>query len=146
MTRSRAEVLFVLLTLQAALALLGAVGLLLFMGSALYLAGSVLKGTVLFVLATKIVRGREWALVLTIAVEWVALLAVWAGVLLGLLPMFTPSMTMTGLLTEVGLPVPGMWGLLLQIRHGKDLHEVQASTSVMARSRAPESAATQGAG
>ena len=109
MTRSRAEVLFVLLTLQAALALLGAVGLLLFMGSALYLAGSVLKGTVLFVLATKIVRGREWALVLTIAVEWVALLAVWAGVLLGLLPMFTPSMTMTGLLTEVGLPVAVMW-------------------------------------
>lgn len=109
MTRSRAEVLFVLLTLQAALTLLGAVGLLLFMGSALYLAGSVLKGTVLFLLATKIVRGRQWALVLTIAVEWVALLAVWAGVLIGLLPMFTPSMTMTGLLTEVGLPVAVMW-------------------------------------
>lgn len=109
MTRSRAEVLFVLLTLQAALALLGAVGLLLFMGSALYLAGSVLKGAVLFVLATKIVGGREWALVLAIAVEWVALLAVWAGVLLGLLPMFTPSMTMTGLLTEIGLPVAVMW-------------------------------------
>ncbi|HKJ08156.1 MAG TPA: FixH family protein [Gammaproteobacteria bacterium] len=47
---------------------------------------------------------------------------------------------------DVVLPVPGMWGLLLQIRHGKDLHEVQASTSVTARSRSSGAGASQGAG
>ncbi|MGA7802361.1 MAG: FixH family protein [Gammaproteobacteria bacterium] len=46
---------------------------------------------------------------------------------------------------DVVLPVPGMWGLLLQVKHGKALHEEQASTSVMARPRSRASG-EQGAG
>lgn len=32
--------------------------------------------------------------------------------------------------TEVALPLPGAWNLVLQIRKGEDLHEIQANTTV----------------
>lgn len=105
----RADVVFVLLCVQAALALLGMVGLVLLMGNPLYLAGSLIKAAGLLVLAVKIRRGRRWALVTTVVAEWLALLAVWVGALLGLLPGLTPTMTLTGLLTDVGLPVAIGW-------------------------------------
>ena len=108
-TRGRAEVVFVLLSLQAGASLLGMVGLLLIMGSPLYAAGSVARAAVLLVLAAKIVRGRRWALVGAIVLEWVGLFGTWVGLVLGLLPGLTPALTLTGVLTGIGGPVAVSW-------------------------------------
>ena len=110
-----ADVVFVLLCLQAGLGLLGMVGLMLLMGSPLHAVGSVLKAGALLWLAAKVVRGRTWALVATMVVEWAGLVGVWLGALLGLLPGLTPAMTVTGLLTGVGLPVAIGWLCALQL-------------------------------
>src|SRR5829696_7817626 len=61
----RADVVSVLLCIQAAATLLGVAGLLLLMGSPVYLAGSVTKAAALLWLASAIRRGRQSALVLT---------------------------------------------------------------------------------
>ena len=108
-TRGRAEVVFVLLSLQAGACLLGMVGLLLIMGSPLYAAGSVARAAVLLVLAAKIVRGRQWALVGAIVLEWAGLFGTWVGLVLGLLPGLTPALTLTGVLTGIGMPVAVGW-------------------------------------
>ena len=99
------EVVYVLLTVQAAAGLLASVGELLFMGSPLYAVLPVLKAVGLFVLAAKIVRGRRWAMIAVIVVEWLGLLGFWLGVLLALFPGFAASITLMALLTEVALPV-----------------------------------------
>jgi hypothetical protein len=103
--RARAELIFVLLTIQVGVGLLGMFSLLLVMGGPLYSAGSVLRAGLLLWLGVKIIAGRRWAMVTTVVVEWVALLGVWVGVLLGLLPGLTPNLTLTGLLTELALPI-----------------------------------------
>ena len=105
----RADVVSVLLCIQAAATLLGVAGLLLLMGSPVYLAGSVTKAAALLWLASAIRRGRQSALVLTIVVEWAALLGAWFGLVLGLLPGLTPAMTLTGLVAGLGLPVAVAW-------------------------------------
>jgi hypothetical protein len=98
-----AEVVFVLLAMQAAAGLLAGTGELLFMGSPLYAAVPVLKAVMLLGLATSILRGRRWAMIVIIVVEWLGLLGCWLGVVLALLPGFAPAITLT-LLTQVLLP------------------------------------------
>lgn len=39
---------------------------------------------------------------------------------------------------EIGLPQPGLWTLILQVRRGEQLHELRASTSVADPVRGPE--------
>ena len=39
---------------------------------------------------------------------------------------------------EIGLPQPGLWTLILQVRRGEQLHELHASTSVADPVRGPE--------
>jgi len=100
-----AEVVRVLLLVQAAAGLLASVGELLLMGSPLYAVFPIVKAAVLVVLANRIVRRRRRALTVTIVVQCLGLLGVWFGVLLGLLPGLAPSITLVGLLTGVALPV-----------------------------------------
>ena len=99
------EVVYVLLLVQATAGLLASVGELLLMGTPLYAALPVAKAAVLAVLAGKILRGRRWAVVTTIVLQWLGLLGVWLGVLIGLLPGLAPSITVVSLLTEVALPI-----------------------------------------
>jgi len=95
----------VLLLVQAAAGLLASVGEILLMATPLYAVLPVAKAVVLFVLASKIVRGRRWAVLTAIVLQWLGLLGVWLGVLLGLLPGLAPSITLVALLTEVALPI-----------------------------------------
>jgi hypothetical protein len=98
------DVVYVLLLLQAAAGLLASLGELLLMGTPIYAILPVARAVVLVVLAAKIVRGRRWALITVVVVEWLGLLGVWLGLLLGLLPGLAPSVTLMALVTEVALP------------------------------------------
>ena len=102
--RGAADVVFVLLLVQAAAELLAAVGELVLMGNPVYAVLPVVRAAVLAVLAARIVRGRRWAAVAAIVLEWLGLLGVLLGMLAGLLPGLAPSVTLTGLLTGVALP------------------------------------------
>jgi hypothetical protein len=103
--RGSADVIYVLLLVQAAAGLLASVGEALLMATPLYLVMPLAKAVALLVIAGRIVRGRRWAIVAAIVLEWLALLGVWLGTLVGLLPGLAPSMTLTGLLTQVALPI-----------------------------------------
>lgn len=108
MTHSRggpADVLYVLLLVQAAAGLLASFGELLFMQNALYLVLPVLRAALLVLIAAKIVRGRRWAMVAALVMESFALFGMWAGALLGLAPGLSPSFTLAGLVTGVALPI-----------------------------------------
>lgn len=94
-----------LLLLQAAFGLLASLGEMLLMGTPLYAALPLARAVVLVVLAAKIVRGRRWAVIAVVVLEWLGLLGGWLGVLLGLLPGLAPSITLMSLLTEVALPI-----------------------------------------
>jgi hypothetical protein len=98
------EVVYVLLLLQAAAGLLASLGELLLMGTPIYAILPVARAVVLVVLAAKIVRGRLWALITVVVLEWLGLLGGWLGLLLGLLPGLAPSVTLMALVTELALP------------------------------------------
>lgn len=95
----------VLLLVQTGAGLLAAVGELLLMASPLYAVLPLLRAAAMVVLAVKVVRGRRWAIVAVIAVQWLGLLGQWVGVVLGALRELDPSFTLAGLLTGVALPV-----------------------------------------
>jgi hypothetical protein len=99
------EVVFVLLLMQVAFGLLASLGEMLLMGTPLYAVLPLVRAVGLVVLAAKIVRGRRWAMIATIVLEWLGLLGVGLGVLLGLLPGLAPSITLMSLLSEVALPI-----------------------------------------
>lgn len=99
------EVVYVLLLVQAAAGLLAMVGELVLMANPVYVVMPLIKAAAIVVLAIKIVRGRRWAMVATIVLQWLGLLGAWFGVVLGLLPGLAPSITLVGLLTGVALPI-----------------------------------------
>jgi hypothetical protein len=101
----RGDVVYALLLVQVAAGLLACVGEMLLMATPLYGLVPVVKAVVLLVIAGKVVRGRRWAIRVLIVVEWLGLVGVGLGWLLGLLPGLAPSITLTGLLTEVCLPI-----------------------------------------
>ncbi len=99
------DVVFVLLLVQAGAGLLAAMGELVVMGSPLYLAAPLLKAVAVIVVASGVARGRLWAGIAAIGVQWLGLLGLWFGLVLGLVPGLDPTITVVGLLTEVALPV-----------------------------------------
>jgi hypothetical protein len=103
-----ADVVYLLLLLQAGFGLLAMLGELLFMGNPLYLLVPVAKAALLFVVAAKVVSGRRWAWVTAIVVEGIGLIGFWLSLMVGLLPMLSRTVTIVGLLTEVVLPVTVM--------------------------------------
>ncbi|HET8659287.1 MAG TPA: hypothetical protein VFM55_09850 [Micromonosporaceae bacterium] len=100
-----ADVVYLLLLLQAGFGLVAMLGGLLLMGNPVYLLAPVAKAVTLFVLATKVVSGRRWAWITVLVLEGLGLVGFWLSLLGGLLPMLTRTVTLTGLLTEVGIPV-----------------------------------------
>lgn len=100
-----ADVVYVLLLLQAGFGLVAMLGGLLLMGNPVYLLAPAAKAVTLFVLAAKVASGRRWAWVAVLVLEGLGLIGFWLSLLGGLLPMLTRTVTLTGLLTEVAIPV-----------------------------------------
>lgn len=99
-----ADLVYLLLVSQAAFGLVAMLGELLFMGNPLYALVPIAKAAFLFVLASQVVSDRRWALIATIVVEGLGLIGVWLSLLAGLLPQLSRTVTLVGLLTEIGLP------------------------------------------
>src|SRR5689334_12921335 len=95
-----------LLTLQAGFGLVGALGVVVLMGfDPAYAVVPVAHSIALLLLSSYVGRRRRWALTVTIVLEGFAL-AAWVGqVLVGLLPQVDFTVTLTGLLTMLILPV-----------------------------------------
>lgn len=101
----RNDVGFVLLVLQASAGVLGAVGLGVLMGSALQVVPALIGPVAQVVLAVKVARGRRWAWAVVIAMETVFVYAFAANGVIGLVPQLQVTVTLTGLLMRLALPV-----------------------------------------
>lgn len=100
-----ADVVYLLLLLQAGFVLLAMLGELLFMGNPVYLLVPVAKVVALFVLAAKVVGDRRWAWIAVLVLEGISLVGIWLSMLIGLLPILSRTVTLVGLITEIGIPV-----------------------------------------
>src|SRR5687767_1259506 len=101
----RNDVGFVLLVLQAAAGVLGALGLGVVMGSPLHVVPALIGPVAQVVLAFQVARGRRWAWAVVIAMETVFVYAFAANGVLALVPQLQVTVTLTGLLMRVALPV-----------------------------------------
>jgi len=118
-SRGRRDVIAVLVLIEVAAGLLAALGQALFMASPVFLAVPVLKTVFLLVVSNRLVRGRRWAVVTMLVVHTLALVGFGFGLVLGATPWFTASVTLTGLLTGLGVPLAVLWLCvrLLRERH-----------------------------
>lgn len=118
-SRGRRDVIAVLVLIEVAAGLLAALGQALFMASPLFLAVPVLKTVFLLVVSNRLVRGRRWAVVTMLVVHTLALVGFGFGLVLGATPWFTASVTLTGLLSGLGVPLAVLWLCvrLLRERH-----------------------------
>jgi hypothetical protein len=103
--RGRGDVGFVLLVLQASAGVLGAVGLGVVMGSPLHVVPALIGPVLQVVLAVQVARGRRWAWAVVIAMETVFVYALAANGVIGLVPQLQVTVTLTGLLMRLALPV-----------------------------------------
>jgi hypothetical protein len=103
---SRGDVIYVLSLMQGAFLLLAGLGELLLMGgNPLYLVLPAAKLALMLWLATKVVKGRRWAVITMIVVQTVTLIGFqlqWLGGLL--IPALDFTVNLVGLLTNVGMP------------------------------------------
>jgi hypothetical protein len=103
---SRGDVIYVLSLMQGAFLLLAGLGELLLMGgNPLYLVLPLAKLVLMLWLATKVVKGRRWAVITMIVVQAVTLVGYqlqWVGGLL--IPVVDFTVNLVGLLTNVGMP------------------------------------------
>ncbi len=99
------HLLFVLALLQAGMALLAALGQLLFTGAnPLYLAAPLGRAALLVTAAAAAAAGRRWGPVAVIVLEGLSVSGFWLSGLVGLLPWVDDTVTMTGLFGDVLLP------------------------------------------
>jgi hypothetical protein len=101
----RNDVGFVLLVLQASAGVLGALGLGVVMGSPLHVVPALIGPVAQVVLAFQVARGRRWAWAVVIAMETLFVYAFAANGVLTLVPQLQVTVTLTGLLMRVALPV-----------------------------------------
>lgn len=101
----RAELARLLLLMTAGMTLLAMFGEIILMGSLLYAAVPVIKATLLMVLARKVAVARRWAMITTIVLSAMTLGGFTISTLIGLLPQLDHTLTLTGLITEVALPL-----------------------------------------
>jgi len=101
----RNDVGFVLLVLQASAGVLGALGLGVLMGSPLHVVPVLIGPVLQVVLAVHVARGRRWAWAVVIAMETVFVYAFAANGVIGLVPQLQVTVTLTGLLMRLALPV-----------------------------------------
>jgi hypothetical protein len=102
---SRAELARLLLLMSAGMTLLAMFGEIVLMGSLIYAAVPVVKATVLMLLARRIVALRRWAMITTIVLSGLTLGGFTISTVIGLLPQLDHTVTLTGLITEVALPL-----------------------------------------
>ena len=101
----RDEIGFVLLVLQASAGVLGAIGVGVLMASPLHMVPALIGPVLQVVLAVHVARGRRWAWAVTIAMETVFVYAFAANGVLALAPQLQVTVTLTGLLMRLALPV-----------------------------------------
>ena len=94
-----------LLVLQASAGVLGALGLGVVMASPLHAVPALIGPVAQVVLAFAVARGRRWAWAVVIAMETVFVYAFAANGLLALVPQLQVTVTLTGLLMRLALPV-----------------------------------------
>jgi hypothetical protein len=85
------------------------------------------RAVLLLVLANRLARGRRKATVAMLVVQGISVAGFWVGLILGATPWLAASVTLTGLLTGVALPVLVIWccGTLLA-RRAASVEEVVA--------------------
>jgi hypothetical protein len=105
MRSGRGDVGFVLLVLQASAGVLGALGLGVVMGSPVPALPALTGPVAQVVLAFAVARGRRWAWAVVIAMETVFVYAFVANGVVGLIPQLQFTVTVTGLLMRLALPV-----------------------------------------
>jgi len=106
MTQSqRAELARLLLLLTAGMTLLAMFGEIILMGSLIYAAVPVIKATLLMVLARKVAALRRWAMMTTVVLSGMTLGGFTISTLIGLVPQLDHTVTLTGLITGVALPL-----------------------------------------
>jgi hypothetical protein len=106
----RADVVYVLLLLQAGLGILAMFGTLLLMGgNPAYLVVPLLHAVLLSWLATRVARRRRWAYKLVVALQMLSLIGYQVNLLVGLIPQVEVTINLVGLLTTVALPVAVLW-------------------------------------
>jgi hypothetical protein len=117
-SRRGMDVVYVLCLMQVAFLLLGAVGEQLLMGgNPLYLGLPLVKVILLFVFATKAVKGRRWAMVALLVTQAITVGGFVLQFVVGaLLPMLDYTVNLVGLLTNVGLPVAVAWLCVAELR------------------------------
>lgn len=95
-----------LLLVQAAFGLLATLGIVVLMGfNPVYAVAPVLHATALLVLGRCVARSRRWASATVVVLELLALCGWELQFVLGLLPQLDFTVTLTGLLTTVALPL-----------------------------------------
>ncbi len=119
-SRGRRDVIAVLVLIEVAAGLLAALGQALFMASPLFLVVPVLKVVFLLVVSARLVRGRRWAVVTMVVVHTLAIVGFGFGLVLGATPWFTASVTLTGLLTGLGVPLAVLWLCVGLLRSGPE--------------------------
>jgi hypothetical protein len=119
-SRGRRDVIAVLVLIEVAAGLLAALGQALLMASPLFLVVPVLKVVFLLVVSGRLVRGRRWAVVTMLVVHTLAIVGFGFGLVLGATPWFTASVTLTGLLTGLGVPLAVLWLCVGLLRSGPD--------------------------
>ena len=106
MTQSqRAELARLLLLLTAGMTLLAMFGEIILMGSLIYAAVPVIKAILLMVLARKVAALRRWAMMTTVVLSGMTLGGFTISTLIGLVPQLDHTVTLTGLITGVALPL-----------------------------------------
>jgi hypothetical protein len=104
-TRGLGEVAFVLLVLQASAGLLGALGVVALMASPVHAVVALVGPVAQLTLAGFVARGRRWAWAVVVAMETVFVYALVLNGALGLVPQIDMTITLTGILTRLALPV-----------------------------------------
>lgn len=105
-----ADVVYVLLLLQAAFGLLAVLGMVLIMGgNPAYAVVPLVKPVLLMVLAGALVRGRRWARGGVIAIELLSLGSYSVNLLLGFLPELDITVNLVTVLTNCALPMAVIW-------------------------------------
>ena len=101
-----ADVIYVLCLMQASFLVLAGLGEVLMMGgNPLYLVLPILKGVLLIVLGTSVVRHRTWSLVTLIVVQALTLLILPLQIIVGVIPFVDFAPSLTQLVSGVAMPV-----------------------------------------
>ncbi|GIH02520.1 hypothetical protein Rhe02_05870 [Rhizocola hellebori] len=101
----RAELIRLLLLMTAGFTLLAMFGEIVLMASPWYAVLPIGKAILLLVLARKVAAQRRWALMATIVVSALGLTGFVASSLVGLIPQLDHTLTLTGLITQIALPI-----------------------------------------